>query len=59
MKKCKHENGWICKEEFCVGIDTNIDDSDYQLIADFQCNNLDCKKIKRFRFGVCNFREIK
>jgi hypothetical protein len=60
MTKCKHNNGWISIDEFCVGIDTTTsEDYDYQLVAKFRCNNLNCKKIKVFRFAIDNFKEIK
>ena len=51
--KCKHENGWVCCDNISVHEGNNFD-----LVADFRCNNLDCKVIKTFKFDVDNFEEI-
>jgi len=49
---CKHENGWVLKEE--IVIDEEGDDN---LIAEFECNNIGCRKRKKFKFDVINVEE--
>ena len=51
---CKHDDCWILKEEIVVSTtwDENFE-------ADFQCNHLGCKEIKRFKFNVSNLEEVK
>jgi len=56
MNKCKHENGWILLDNICIMPDKF--GQDYDIRGTFQCNNLDCKAIKRFKFSIDKFEEI-
>ena len=47
--KCKHENGWVVKEEFVVS-----DGDNENIIVDCECNNLNCKERIKLKFDIIN-----
>lgn len=53
--ECKHENGWITKEEFCLFNDVLKNNDN---IIECECNNLDCNERRRFKFDLCCIEEV-
>ena len=56
VDKCKHDNGWVLKEEICIMPDES--GCECGLIANFECNNLNCKERKRFKFTIDDLKEV-
>jgi hypothetical protein len=55
MKKCKHLDGWLLFRGSLV-IDPNQMNEDYE--AEFICNHIDCRTIKKFKFDIKNIEEM-
>lgn len=53
---CKHENGWVAKEEFCIGSPESWGEN---IEVECECNNSGCGKRRTFRFDISCIKEIK
>lgn len=53
--KCKHEDGWVIKEEIAINPDWENDN----LESEFECNTVGCNARKTFKFDITNIEEKK
>jgi hypothetical protein len=55
--KCKHENGWFLPEGETIVINPSTTNDEYNL--EFECNSIDCKERRKFKFEITDFREAR
>lgn len=54
---CKHENGWVLKEEIAINSSSSNEPFDEHII-ECECNNLDCKVRKKIKFDIINIEVV-
>lgn len=53
MVECKHDNGWILKDEISI-----MDDGEDNIEAIFECNNIGCGCLRKLKFDINNVEVV-
>jgi len=51
MEECEHNNGWVLKDEVCIGQD--------DIEVEVECNNLECGFRKNVKVDISEGRDVK